>query len=171
MSTCQILNIIQSGENVNINFVSQQDLAGARVRIYEFDFMKGIYKEDPMIDVALGTATASPLKYRLSGSHKLKCVFLKDDAILAEKEAFIGNKHKIKIVSEKIDMGRLYKVTADASVAKELIYYNVGTAGTKITLPQNLYANETLLFAIKDKSFIPQFKLEEKVAQCFTIEY
>ncbi|MBQ9986072.1 MAG: hypothetical protein IJP38_07165 [Oscillospiraceae bacterium] len=171
MSTCQILNITQSGEYININFVSQQDLAGGKIQLYDFDFKAGDYGADPMIEPGIGSSASSPLKYRIPGSHKLKCIISKDGEILAEKEAFVGNKHKITIRSEKIELGRLYKVTSEISVSKDLIYYNAGGAGTKITLPRDLYAGDTLLFVIKEKSFIPQFKLEEKVAQCFTIEY
>lgn len=171
MSTCQILNIIQSGEQVNINFVSQQDLSGAKIRIYDFDFITGEYKEEPMMEAALNAMSTSPLRYRISGSHKLKCVIVKNDEVLATRESYVGNRHKITVRTEKIEIGRLYTLISDVSVSKELIYYNAEFSGTKITLPSNLYAGDKLLFVIKEKNFTPQFKFDEKIAQCFTIEY
>ncbi len=173
---CKILKMTFDSGHILINVSATRELTNATFGLYKFDFLKGEYKEKPDINFEVSNFHMSPesgiytFKCEMQNNCKLKCVIMQGDKCLTSRERYIGDSHKIELSTETSETGLLYKMKSDISISKKLIFYKTRSSSTKINLPGDLIAGDTLMFTIADRNFKPKFEVEPEFIECFKIE-
>lgn len=173
---CQIVKMSYNSGSLMIEVSSGgRDLSGCIFKMYSYDFREGRYNSKADIEQKINAGHISHItgnysfKYNISGN-KIKCVIADGEKTLVLSERFVGEKHKINVRREQTEIGCLYEVKSDISVCKNLIFYKSPISSTKINLPADLNAGETLMFTIKEKGFVPNFQTFPEIKDCFDIE-
>ncbi len=174
---CQIVKMSYSNGSIVVEVSATRELNNCIFELYVFDFLKGDYNNSkPNIKQAIGALHLSQdsgiyrFKYEIPNNCKIKCVIKDGENTLVSKERFIGDRHKIKVSVETSEIGYLYKLKADISISKKLIFYKSPASATRINLPAHLIAGDTLMFTIKERNFKPKFESYPEFIECFNIE-
>ena len=173
---CQIVKMSYSNGSIVVEVSSSRELTNCIFRLYLYDFLKGEYNSKANIEQVISSLLLSQdsgiyrFKYEIPNNCKVKCVIADGEKILVSKERYIGDRHKIRVDSEMSEIGRLYKIKSDISISKKLIFYKSPASSTKINLPDNLIAGDTLVFTIKEGNFKPKFESYPEFIECFNIE-
>lgn len=176
METCQIVRMSYNNGNIVVEVSSTKELTNCVFELHLFDFFKGVYNEKPNISQVISSLLLSQdsgtymFKYDIPNNCKIKCVIRDGEKVLVSRERYIGDRHKIRIDSETSEIGRLYTIKSDISISKKLIFYKSPASSTKINLPDNLIAGDTLVFTIKERNFKPKFECYPEFIECFNIE-
>ena len=171
----KILKMTYSNAKINIEVSATTELNNHLFELYIFDFKKGDYNSEPNIKQPMSSMQASQdggiysFKFPIPGNCKVKCVISYNGDAIVTKERYIGDTHKVKVDVEPCEIGYLYKLKADVSISKKLIFYKSKVSSTKINIPADLIAGETLVFTIKDKDFRPRFETYSEFTECFSI--
>lgn len=173
---CQIVKMSYSNGSIVVEVSSSRELTNCIFKLYLFDFLKGEYNSKANIEQVISALLLSQdsgiyrFKYEIPNNCKVKCVIADGEKILVAKERYIGDRHKIKVDSEMSEIGRLYKIKSDISISKKLVFYKSPASSTRINLPDNLIAGDTLVFTIKEGNFKPKFESYPEFIECFNIE-
>ena len=173
---CNILNTSYINGKFIVEVSSTTELVNYTYELYLFDFKNGCYKAEPNVSQPISSLQASrdggvyTFKYDIPANCKVKCAVTKDGNVVASRECVVGSRHKIKVAMENSPIGYLYKLKADVSISKKLIFYKSKVSSTKINIPADIEAGETLVFTIKDKDFKPHFETYPEYAECITFE-
>jgi len=173
---CQIVKMSYSNGSIVVEVSSSRELTNCIFKLYLFDFLKGEYNSKANIEQVISALLLSQdsgiyrFKYEIPNNCKVKCVIADGEKTLVSKERYIGDRHKIKVDSEMSEIGRLYKIKSDISISKKLVFYKSPASSTKINLPDNLIAGDTLVFTIKEGNFKPKFESYPEFIECFNIE-
>lgn len=176
MENCQIVRMSYNNGNIVVEVSSTKELTNCVFELYIFDFIKGEYNEKPNISQVISSLLLSQdsgiylFKYEIPNNCKIKCVIKDGERVLTSRDRYIGDRHKIKVDSELSEIGRLYKIRSDISISRKLIFYKSPASSTKINLPGNLIAGDTLVFTVKEKNFKPKFESYPEFIECFNIE-
>ena len=176
MEICQIIRMSYSNGNIVVEVSSVKELTNCVFELHLFDFFKGEYNKKPNISQVISGLLISQdsgtymFKYEIPSNCRIRCVIREGEKVLVSRERYIGDRHKIKIDSEMSEIGRLYKIKSDISVSKKLLFYKSPISSTKINLPGDLIAGDTLVFLIKDDNFKPRFESYPEFTECFNIE-
>lgn len=173
---CQIVKMSYSNGSIVVEVSSSRELTNCIFKLYLFDFLKGEYNSKANIEQVISALLLSQdsgiyrFKYEIPNNCKVKFVIADGEKTLVSKERYIGDRHKIKVDSEMSEIGRLYKIKSDISISKKLVFYKSPASSTKINLPDNLIAGDTLVFTIKEGNFKPKFESYPEFIECFNIE-
>lgn len=173
---CQILKMSYNSGSLVIEVASSKELTNCIFELYLYDFLKGEYNSKANIQQVISGLMVSQdtgnyrFKHEISSNCKVKCIIKDGDEVLVSKERYIGDMHKIKVDIEPSEIGYLYKLKSDISISKKLIFYKSPASSTKINIPDNLIAGETLVFTIKERDFKPKFESYPEFIECFNIE-
>lgn len=176
MENCQIVRMSYNNGNIVVEVSSTRGLTNCVFELHLFDFLKGEYNKKPNISQVISSLLLSQdsgiymFKYEIPNNCKIRCVIRDGEKVLVSRERYIGDRYKIKVDVETSDIGNLYKVRSDISISKKLIFYKSPASATKINLPDNLMAGETLTFTVKERNFKPRFESYPEFVECFNIE-
>lgn len=176
MENCQIVRLSYNNGNIVVEVSSTRELTNCVFELHLFDFLKGEYNKKPNISQVISSLLLSQdsgiymFKYEIPNNCKIKCVIRDGENVLVSRERYIGDRHKIKVDSEMSEIGRLYKIKSDISISKKLVFYKSPASSTRINLPDNLVAGDTLVFTIKEGNFKPKFESYPEFIECFNIE-
>lgn len=174
---CQILKMSYNNGSIVVEVSSTRELSNCVFGLYIFDFLKGDYPEKANISQAISSLHISQdsgtyrFKYEIPGHCKIKCMITENGNPIASKERYIGDRYKIRVGMESTEIGYLYKMTSEISVNKKLVSYKSPVSATRIHLPDNLIAGDTLVFTIKERNFRPRFEVPSEFTECFNIEF
>ncbi len=171
-----MINIQIVGNNVKLETV--KDLTGCVMEIYYYDFLHACYKNEPDARQeicafhGLGNAGYS---FPLSLVHqtKVKCVLLKNGQVIASRESYIGERHRVRFTrkdKEGCDKVKcVYSLVSTVGLSKKILYYQCPGSQTKINMPEDILPNREVLFTIKN-GFVPKFKCDPEFEECIIIE-
>lgn len=171
----KILKMTYINGKINVEVSATTELNNYTFGLYIFDFKKGGYNAEPNISQIITPMQASQdgghysFKFSIPQNSKVKCIISNNGEIVASKERYIGDLQKVKVERETCEIGYLYKLKADISISKKLIFYKSKVSETKINIPADILAGETLVFTIKDTDFRPHFETYSEFAECFSI--
>lgn len=173
---CQIIKMSYNKGNLVVEVSSSRDLTNCYFELYLYDFLNGKYNSKANIQQVISSLMVSQdsgnyrFKHEIPSNCKVKCVISDGENVLVAKERFIGDRYKIRVNVEPSEIGYLYKLRSDISISKKLIFYKSPISLTRINLPANLIAGETLMFTIKERNFKPKFESFPDFIECFNIE-
>ena len=173
---CQILKMSYSNGSIVVEVSSSRELTNCIFELHSFDFLAGEYNTKPNIHQVISSLHVLQenggyrFKYEIPSNRKVRCTIRDGEKVLVSKERYIGNRHTVKISMEQSEIGCLYKVKSDISLSRKLIFYKSPASATKINLPDNIIAGETLMFTMKERDFHPKFEIYPGFVECLNIE-
>ena len=174
---CQILKMTYNSGNVIVEVASRRELTNCVFELYLYDFLRGGYDTKANIEQVISSLQLSQdsgiysFRYSIPGNCMAKCVISDGGNVIASRERYIGDRQKIRISVESSEFGDLYKIKSEMNISRKLIFYKSPVSSTKINLPDDLRAGETLMFTIKEREFRPKFESYPEFAECFSIEW
>lgn len=171
-----MINIQISANNIKLETV--KDLTGCVLEIYYYDFLRGCYKNEPDLRQQIcAYHGAGNMGYsfhlNLFQKSKIKCVLVGGGTVLAQKECYLGERHRVRVMEKSREgdtkVSCVYSIVSSVSLSKKVLYYQCPNSKTKITLPVDLMANEEVLFTVKS-GFKPKFMCDGEFAECIMIE-